>query len=134
MTNRKRWWIFILVIVIPLLMVLILDRLFSNWYVEQNLGRGYTLTWMSNNVEKIMYGGSITVIDDPVYSCDHNRKWIIVKTKSKDYYIIDKRIPFSSKSPSNSVIGPMDSLAFYMFKDENGMNVLSLRTIPQNDR
>ena len=133
MDNRKKWKTFILVTVSPLFLLFVLNGIISDWYVEQKLGRGYNLYYRSSGESIIMFGGSYEVINEAVYSCDHDRNWIIIKTKSKKYYIIDKHIPFSSDNPSKSIIGPLDSFSFYTIKAEKEIP-LGLRTIPQNDK
>jgi len=105
----------------------------SNWYVEQHLGGGYALEYISSNNSRIFYGGKYVVVEAPVKSCGYDRRWIVVKTNEGQYYIIDKSITFSPDSIGSIVTGPLDSSSFYVQKNNRQIKV-GLRTIKQDDR
>lgn len=131
-TNCKKWGVFIFVIGMLITLFYLLEMVFTNWYVEQHLGQGYSLQRLSSNTSIVMYGKQTEVINDPVYSIDHDRRWIIIKTVGNDYYVIDKRHSLYSKDDSINVIGPMDSTSFYNLKNKQEI-ALCLRTIPRDD-
>lgn len=130
---RNNWRSLLLVSIPIIVLIASFAWIVSNWYVEQRLGGGYALEYISSNNSRIFYGGKYVVVEAPVKSCGYDRRWIVVKTNGGQYYIIDKSIPFSPDSIDSIVTGPLDSSSFYTQKSYRQI-MIGLRTIKQDDR
>ena len=109
-----------------------------NWCVEQKFGDGYYLMLISSGNSEVVFRNKYldnsykVVVNDPVKSCAHDKKWIILKTKKNDYFVINKKIQFDSNNKELIVTGPLDSTSFYTMLSNNSIGV-RLRTIKQDD-
>lgn len=104
-----------------------------DFYVEKNLKDGYFLTiWAREQLvidyrKGFMSENHYPILFDYVSKVESSRQWIFVESLSGNYWVIDKSIPYehipdeeNHMKYATSVLGPMDSVSFFHFKDSVG--------------
>ena len=111
------------VIALLTFLILCLVTISGDCNLPTHLGKGYRLNYSKSKGVQLYYrnycgfGRKIQVLEASLFSCGYNKKWITIKTKDKQYYLLDKSIKYSPARHSDIVLGPRDSISFYSSRD-----------------
>ena len=108
----------------------ILQFICATWYDEKELNNGYYLTIWERNYYVIDYRKCRLstkynmVLHEPILKLEFNSEYVFARTKTGDYWIIDKTITpiftydsLDNKYYCSALWGPLDSAYFYHFRD-----------------